>query len=334
MPRSKNKKMNNTLVSVVILNYNGKKFVEKCLESVSKTNYPTFEVIFVDNASRDDSVKLVQKTFRRYPWLLIIQNSKNEGFAEGNNIGVKYAQGKYLVFLNIDTEVDHNWLSELVRVMESDPRIGIAQSKLLLMYNHKRIDSTGGFLKLRGFSRLRGHQEEDQAQYSEVDDIFFASGASMIVRKEVLDEVGLFDPKFFMYSEEVDLCWRVWIRGYRIVFVPTSVVFHAGQGVTKPELRSWLNFHRYKNRIAILLKNYNSWNMVKYVAANIILECGLLPYRILKGQSDIAVAHVKAFLWIVSNFKYLWKKRLEVQFLIRKMPDEHLLSKGLIMKQL
>jgi GT2 family glycosyltransferase len=171
------------MISIVILNFNGKKFLDECLSSVLKSNYPDFEVIFVDNASTDGSVEFVQSNFRGYSNLRIIRNNRNLGFAEGNNVGAKVAKGEYVVFLNVDTKVDPNWLKELVTAMESDESIGAAQSKLL-QFDGRTIDSAGDFINFYGFGWMRGHGEIDRGQFNKIDEIFSARGAAMIVRKK------------------------------------------------------------------------------------------------------------------------------------------------------
>lgn len=321
------------LVSVIILNYNGREYLERCLKSVLNTAYTHFEVIFVDNASTDGSVNYVEKTFGSH--LRIICNDKNLGFAEGNNVGAKCSKGKYVVFLNNDTEVDRNWLKEIIKVMESDPAIAVAQSKLLLTYNRKKLDCAGVLIDYMGYAYRRGAKEYDVGQYNEVAEVFGALGAAMAIRRDVLSMIGLFDPKFCFYYEETDFCWRVWLSGYKVVFVPTSIVYHAVGGTMKKTLSSSVvAFYMCKNHIAMLLKNYQFYNLVKFLPRYITLVCAIATYFMLKGKINRSVAYAKAIIWNILNFKYVWAERLKVQHLIRKMLDEEINKKLVLSKPL
>lgn len=315
-------------VSVIILNYNGKAFVERCLNSVLDTNYPNFEVIFVDNASTDGSADLVKKLFSSDKRLKIIRNNENLGTA-GYNVGVSASVGEYVVFLHIDEEVDQRWLEELIKSMISDQTIGVAQSKMLLMYGRKRLDCAGCFIDCYGWTYKRGEGEKDENQY-EQDEIFYSMNGGMAIKKDLLDKIGGYDPKFFCFYEETDLCWRVWLNGYKVVFVPTSVVYHAVGGATKRMLLPILTFHMSKNHIATLLKNYSIRNLARYLPAYLVLACGMAAYLMLRGEIKGTTAYIKAILWNLLNLKYIWKKRLKVQYLIRKIPDGYLFKKRLI----
>jgi len=323
------------LVSVVILNYNGKKnlgnIIDHCLKSVLESNYPHFEVVFVDNASTDGSPSWVRQEFGHDPRLKVIVNSRNYGFSQGNNIGVKYATGEYVVFLNNDTEVDPMWLRELIKVMEADPSIGVSQSKILLMSERNRFDVAGNYISGYGFAINRGARMIDHGQFDFVDEIFSAKGAALTIRRKVLDEVDLFDPRFFAYFEEADLCWRVWLKGYRVVFVPWSIVYHAWGGTTSKvaplQQRKILLYHGFKNRINTLIKNLGIRNLFEIVPKHIILCCGIILYFTLKRRPIDGFLIAKAILWNLTNLKNTWRKRNVVQYQIRTVPDEYIMSR-------
>ena len=251
------------LVSVILLNHNGKNFLNECLESVLNSNYHNFEVLLIDNASTDDSIKIAKEKFGKSPYLRILRNFDNLGFAAGNNVGVKYGQGEYVVFLNNDTIVEPHWLVELVSVMETDAKIGAAQSKLLSLADKRFIDSAGDFIDYYGFPIRRGSWgEEDKGQYDLIEEIFSARGAAAIVRSKILTEIGAFDADFYLNYEDIDLCWRIRLNGYKIVFVPKSRVYHmGGASVTSSTLSI---FYTEKNRISALLKNMSCKYLVKY----------------------------------------------------------------------
>jgi GT2 family glycosyltransferase len=299
-------------VSVIIVNYNKKDLLGKCLESVFGSDYPNFEVVLVDNASTDESVELVKKKFGTKCFLKIIQDSENLGAALGRNIGVKAAKGEYMVFLDNDTEVCKNWLWELVRVLESDHTIGAAQCKLISVCDKKRFDSAGGLVDGFGFPVERGAQEKDVGQYDKLDEIFWAKGAAFAVRRNVLIEAGYFDSDYFLEYEEIDLCWRIWLRGYRIVFVPSSVVFHVGGGAP-----IFKGYHYHKNHITTLLKNYALSNLAWRLPLVIFLKVVAEIESSKSGQS----ARLKGILYNARNLRQIWIKRTIVQKYVRRKGD-------------
>jgi len=315
-------------VSVIIVNWNGIRYLEKCLKSVLSTDFPHFEVILVDNASTDDSVAFVKERFGHDQRLKIVQNKRNVGFAEGSNIGLKHAKGKYIVFLNNDTEVNSQWLEELVKVLQSDGSVGAAQSKLLLMNERNRFDCAGGFIDYYGYSWERGRNEEDEGQYDRVADVFYAKGAAMIVKRELLDMVGTFDPKFFMYFEETDLCWRIWLRGYRVVFVPSSKVYHVAGGTAKQTFFS--KYFLIRNHIRMIIKNYARKNLVKMVTRVLIIEFRKSIGFMLKNDSSQVRILVKALVWNLSNLRETWQRRQRCQQIIRRVPDEFVMKRVML----
>jgi hypothetical protein len=318
------------LVSIIILNYNGKKFLEFCLRSVLNTHYPNFEVILVDNASTDDSIKLAEERYGNVPVLIIVKNDSNLGFAAGNNEGISYGKGEYVLFLNNDTVVEPNWLIELVSVMESDAKIGAAQSKLLSLADKRTIDSAGDFVDYYGLSIRRGSWgEEDKGQYDRIEEIFSARGAALIVRRKILAEIGAFDADFFLSYEDIDLCWRIRLNGNKIVFVPKSRVYHIGGATT---ISSSVNvFHIEKNRLSTLLKNMPIENLAKYNPLTFTL--GEMICDFMFNRPSLLYARIRAILWVLKNFKKIWCKRLLIQRYVKKidheMVDEYMLKTNL-----
>lgn len=314
------------LVSVVILNYNGREFVERCLRSVLSMHYRKFEVIFVDNASTDGSFELVRNLFNLDGRLKITRNDRNLGFAKGNNIGFSYAKGNYIAFLNVDTEVNPRWLTELVIAMECNPKMGAAQSKLLQMYDHNKIDSVGQFIDFLGYGYLK-ESKEDKVQFDRVKEIFYADGAAILIRRSAVNESLVnsapFDPDYFCYYEENDLCWRMRLCGYKIALVPSSVVYHARTSTKLYAMPPHLVFHHAKNRIMTLIKNYCLINLLKYLPCLLVLEVGR-AIIIVKKDFRHSLAVLKSFSWNIKNFKKTWKKRLVVQRLIRKKSDSEI----------
>lgn len=316
------------LISIIILNFNGKRYVERCLQSVLNSDYPNFEVIFVDNASTDGSFEIVESLFRTDKRLKIIRNAENLGFTGGNNIGFTHANGQYLIFLNNDTEVNETWLKEIIKVMESDPKICVAQSKLLRINRLNAIDSAGQFIDRLGFGHPR--DGEDKGQYHDVEQIFYADGASLAIKRALVNEVLLygmpFDSDYFpIYYEDADLCWRIRLRGYEVVFVPNSIVYHARSATKLYEMPSYLIFSHVRNRIMTLAKNYDLVNLLKYLPPLLVLET-IRAIVLLNGKASHSLAILKAILWNIKHFRAVWEKRLIVQQCIRKTNDASLIK--------
>ncbi|MEM2174659.1 MAG: glycosyltransferase family 2 protein [Candidatus Micrarchaeia archaeon] len=325
------------MVSIIILNYNGKAFLYNCLSSVLKTDYPNFEVIFVDNGSTDDSVEYVKKNFGEDSRLKMVALDKNYGFAEGNNIGFKYVnpESKYVVFLNNDTIVDSKWLIEAIKILEKDNLIGAAQPKLKSLKDSKRIDSAGGFLDYMGRVYIRGTGEKDVGQYDQVDEIFYAQGAAIIIRKDLIYGIGLFDPEYFINYEETDFCWRTWLSGYKVIFIPQSIVYHWG-GATihdknkgKAKSRYKVMYHSRKNQLATLIKNYSLSNLFKYLPLLVTRMLGYIIILIIKSNKEYALAYLKALIWNLKNMKKLMVKRIFIQTYIRRKADEEVMKRML-----
>jgi hypothetical protein len=316
------------LVSVIILNFNGKPYLKPCLTSVLNTNYPNFEIIFVDNNSSDGSVEYVEKEFAGSR-IKVIKSEKNLGFTGGNNAGAKYAKGKYVCFLNEDMEVDSNWLKELVKTIESNSNVGTVQSKLRFLEKPKYIQSAGNFFDFYGNVYIRGAMEEDEGQFDKNDLVSFAAGGASIIRRDLFYKIGMFDLAFFFYSEDVDLSWRIWLAGYKVMFAGKSILYHKGKIAT--QIRPIVRFHQAKNRIATLLKNYDMKNVVKYVPIPVLIYLRETLYYIVKRRLDVAKALVKGILWNLKNLKYIWTKRLWVKYNLRKVSDDYI--KTCVMKK-
>ncbi len=234
--------------SIIVLNYNTRYLLENCFNALKNQDYPKdrYEVILVDNHSSDDSVEFTKKKF---PWIKILLLDKNYGFAEGNNRGFEVAKGDYIIFLNTDTIVHNNWLSELVKVASSDKRIGICDSNIVdERYDRKSLGE--GHINIFGLASI-------MAKTKEPKEIAWASGTSLLVKREVLKKLGYcFDPSFFAYYEDVDLSWRTWLQGYKIMYVPTSVVEHLG-GKTSAKVKASnpLLMYEYRNKLWMYNKN-------------------------------------------------------------------------------
>ena len=307
--------MSSPKVSIIIVNYNGKELLQKCLDSLLKVNYDNFEIILVDNNSTDGSVEFITKN---YPSLIIIKLDSNKGFAEPNNVAAKISKGKYLLFLNNDTVVTPNFIFEMVKVMETDKKIAICQS--LLLKPDGSVDSSGDFIDHLGVVY------NSKTKIDEIREVSSARGASMLVRSDIFEKLDGFDQKFFVTFEDVDLCWRSWILGYRVLIIPTSIVYHEG-GITIKKIKSEIAFHGFKNQLAMKITNFEPILAMR----NMMLFFGIYGIRELKIWLDYTISGstklssteyedniapkpsfkviAKSIFWILSNYGYLLKKQ-------------------------
>lgn len=239
-------------VSVIILNWNGQRYLRDCLVSVFDQTYTNYEVIFVDNGSTDGSVEYVRSNFLRAK---VITNGRNLGFAQGNNIGIQEAfrdgDVKYIATLNNDTVVETEWLTPMIDIMEADESIGSCQSKVLFFEHRDTIDNIGIIISKDGSAYNRGINE--RATSCATEQIFGVCAAAALYRRKALEEVGLFDEIFFAYMEDVDLSWRLKLKGWSAVMVPTSIVYHV-HSASAPSSRFKL-FFIHRNIIFVLVKN-------------------------------------------------------------------------------
>lgn len=303
-------------VAVVILNWNGKKFLEKFLPAVVKHSLDTSEVIVADNASSDDSVDFLKTNF---PDVRIIQNSSNGGFAKGYNDALAQVESDYYVLLNSDIEVTENWITPIIELMESDKNIAACQPKILSYHEPEKFEyagAGGGFIDKYGYPFCRGRLfqtiEKDTGQFDDTIEIFWASGACMFVRAELFHKSGGFDNDFFAHMEEIDLCWRLKNNGYKIMYCPASVVYHVGGG-TLPKSSSRKTYFNFRNNSLLLYKNLPSNRLAKVFIARLFLD-GIAGFKFfLEGGFKDLLAVFRARLSLSKNFIKTRNKRKKLK---------------------
>jgi len=236
-------------VSIIIVNFNGEKFIEKCLKSLNNINYPPnkVEIIVVDNGSKDKSLKIIKNKF---PKVKIITNPVNN-YCKSNNLGIKNSKGELIAFLNNDTKVDKNWLIELVKVIQTDKKIGVAGSKII--FHNGLINSAGQREHPLFYFKDEGFKEEDKGQYNKTKEVESLCGCSILYKKECIKEIGSFDESLVLYCEDVDMAIRCKKKGWKLYYAPKSVVQHEYNGTSSLELQE-----KYveRNRILLLAKHY------------------------------------------------------------------------------
>jgi hypothetical protein len=308
-------------VSIVILNFNGEGCLEQCLSSVFKTDYPNYEVILVDNASTDEGLDRTKKTFGSNSNLKIVRNSENLGFSQGNNIGFKHSKGKYVVFLNNDTVVEPSMLKILVKTMMTDRTIGLAQS-LLLRIDGRKIQTAGWlFSDYLILQSSLAENESPQCIFPPMFEVSFVSGAAMIIERELIHEIGLFEPTVGFYYDDTLLSLKTWIAGKRVVTVSQSRVRHIG-GATIGRNIGFTTYHVSKARICLIFDTYHGlWPLTK---ALFVFTVSLLSNSILfRGPKDLSLlfGDIRAMTWGVRNMKLVWKNRLRHWSKARIPPD-------------
>lgn len=312
-------------IDIIILSYQNFDHIQNCLDSLLVSNYKHFKVYIVDNNSRGDVVSRIKEKYAFDPRITLIENKRNLGFAEGSNVALRQTKGKYVVILNNDTVVEPDWLEPMLKVMESDDRIGACQPKILNMQDHSRFDysgAAGGYIDKYGYPFLRGRIldtiEVDTGQYDNDVDLDWCSGAACMVRSSVLREIGLFDPILFMYGEENDLCWRMKKCGYKVVFVNNSVIYHAGMGSTRkrPLFKLHLN---YRNGMILLLKNFTLGELLIRLPVRVTLDfVNFFYFLVMKTFQAPYLSILWAYIELALLLPKIVKSRSETQRLYKK----------------
>lgn len=244
--------MTQLAASVVIVNYNGRRFLDRCLDALAAQEVPGgFEVIVVDNASSDGSADHLRS---RHPGVRVVEPGVNLGFAGGNNAGIREARGRHLVLLNNDTRVRPGWLRALVAAADAGPGHGAIASKSLFMDPPGTIQNAGSLLLSDLSGADRGFREPDAGQYDRAEEVFGACGNGCLLRREMLDDVGTFDERFFMYYEDTDLAWRMRLRGWTVLYEPAAVLDHVHAG-SSGEWSPFFTFQVDRNRLFLVLRN-------------------------------------------------------------------------------
>jgi GT2 family glycosyltransferase len=245
-------------IAVVILNWNGRKYLEQFLPPLIQYSNNEAEIIVADNASKDDSIAFLETN---YPSVRIIRNNANEGFARGYNLALQQVEADYYILLNSDIEVTPDWIRPVINMMENDSSIAACQPKIRSFIDRSKFEyagAAGGFIDKYGYPFCRGRIfqsiEDDNGQYDDSIEIFWATGACMFVRADLFHKAGGLDEDFFAHMEEIDLCWRLKNLGYKIMYCPQSVVYHIGGG-TLPKISWRKTYFNFRNNFYLLYKN-------------------------------------------------------------------------------
>jgi GT2 family glycosyltransferase len=301
-------------VSIIVLNYNGKKYLDNCFQSLAEVDYPNFEVVMVDNDSTDDSVEYVRKN---YDWIRVIESGRNGGFAFGMNTGIKRTEGEYVFLLDNDTIITKNFLRRMVEVAESDPEIGVA-SPIPLPITYK--DCADLIL--------------DKIRWNKVISLGTVAGATMLIKRKILEDVGLLDETCFMYWEDTEFCWRVILLGYKVVAVYDAIIYHIWSGISIDTgftySKKWM-YEFLKNKIYVHLKVRNIFYLALFLPYEVIrsfariiyykwyhhlvVVCSVLFRHFVFRPSqpcNMFAPILKAWKWNISNLRETIEKRRKI----------------------
>ena len=317
----------NPFVSIIILNYNAGNLLLNCVDSVFKSTYPNFEVLVVDNISTDNSHVVCKKKFEK---IHLIENKENLGYCEGNNVGIRNANGEFVVILNPDTIVEPNWLNHLMSAYNEFGE-GLYQPKFFSLNEKHVLQSTGNMLHIFGFGFAKDKGKIDDEKMESVEKINYASGTCLFTSKIVLDKIGLLDPFLFLYHDDLDLGWRAAHIGINSFYVPKSIIYHAESYSIKWSSKKfyWLE----RNRKYCLLTHYSKETYAKMRLSLFLVDLCVWLFYLSKGFLG---AKIKAELDIFRNrkdikIKYNQLEKIKIisdKELIKKFPDEIFVPKN------
>lgn len=308
--------MEKGLTSIIILNYNGKNFLENCINSIKEETNGNFEIIIVDNASPDDSGR---EMGLKYSDCKFILNDKNVGVPEGLNIGIKNSSGEFIILMNNDVKVTNGWLDKFFQAYKKNG-MALYQPKFVKMKNPEIIDGAGNMINLFGFGFARAKGQNDHGYYEKIEEISYASGTCMFIPRKIMDDIGLFDKTLFAYHEEVDFGWRARLHNYKSYYVPKSLIHHYGSanwGWSKKKF-----FLLERNRWIVLLKNYSGKTIAKLLPSLFLIEIVLLGFFIKKG---LLKEKILGYAGVLMSLNHIIKSRKVIQS-NRKISDEKIFT--------
>ena len=306
--------MNQPLVNIVIVTFNKFNITEECIQSLFVHRYPNMKIFIVDNRSKKKDYEAFANKYSKNKLIEFTRLKKNLGYGGGANVALKKIKDGYIVLLNNDTIVTKDWLYPIVNYMESHPEVGICQPKIkdIVRKNYfEYAGAAGGFMDIYGFpftcGRIFYTVEKDFNQYDNIIDIVW-SGVVIITKKEALDKVGYFDEIFFLYAEEADLCWRMHHAGFRLAFIPSSIIYH--HGTTK--IITDKTFYNHRNGLIMLIKNYSAYELFRYLPIRLFFDLTAFLYYLLGHKPSNGIELIKAYLSLFSLMPQVIRHRIEL----------------------
>lgn len=308
------------LVSVLILTYNRSDLLKTALEAALKSDYPNLEFIVVDNESSEDIAGFVKKEFPKNK-VKVVRLKKNKGLTGGFNFGFKYCRGKYTQLLCNDTKIDKKAIGLMFNVMENDPELGMVVPKVIQMRKPTELHSAGGFVTIYGILYHYGvYQKKNNPKYQKTYYCFTGTGAGYLIKTSIGKEIGLYDEDFYIAYDDIDLCHRIWLAGYKIVYCPKAELLHywsATLNASAPKLWYWA----HRNGISSYIQNLSLPYLLVILPMLFLCYGVLFIERIIKRKFGVAFSIPRAYLWHLVNLPKTLKKRKYVQSKIRKISD-------------
>lgn len=314
------------LVSLIISNLNGMNLnlLKDCLHSLTNPDYPNWELFVIDNNSTDDSVIYLKKKFEKLPNCHLIQNPVNM-YSQGLNLGAKNANGEYLAYFNNDVALKKGYFHELISQFKKDKKLAIAQGKLLNYYDHTKIDSAGETIDKYGNPVTIGTREKDEGQFDIEEEILSASGSACMIRKDLHEKLGMYDPDYGIGYEDMDLALRARRLSYTVKRFPKAVIYHKRASTDLAEfVRVKVKWHFNKNRIATMIKNYPFSMLLTTlpVTFSLYIGIGFYEWLIMKNWRMGWVRFTSIF-WLVLNLPRIISKRLSINNLGSRSLSKH-----------
>ncbi len=300
--------------SIIIITYNGKEMLRKYLPTITSQDYPNFEVVVVDNASTDGTADFISEN---YPQLKLVRSETNTGTAEGSNIGARASTGDLFFWIHNDMILERDALRLMVETITSSDDIGVCTCKVIKLNPDgsptNTIDSVGGTIDRWGFPSARGIGEEDRGQYDSVFDTFFSFGGPMLMKREAFDAAGGFDPVVFTLADDIDLCWRARLRGYRTVVNTKAVIYHHLSATLSSFARSNKRYISERNTLYMLLKNYSAASLLRFLPLYFLMISAEITTLALLRKRQIALASVRGILWNLKRLGTIAAERRAIQ---------------------
>jgi GT2 family glycosyltransferase len=298
-------------VAVLVLNFNGRRFLDQCFRSVFQNPAPPFDLFLIDNHSTDDSLKFTQT---RFPGVNIVKNEANLGYAGAYDRIIRELDHDYVVLLNNDTAVAPGWLGALYGAAAASPRVAACGPRILMMDHPHILDHGGGLLTIIGSGRDLGKWQRDPGPDAGVREVGFASGCSLFLRRAAYLEVGGFDPDYFMYHEDVDLCWRLRLAGYSVRYVPEAVVHHhLGGSVSRDHENPNKLYWCQKNRLANMVKNLGPGRLTIACGVSLAYDALRLLRFLAQGNVELAQLLLRGYAATCGRWRVLLRQRRQVQ---------------------
>ncbi len=320
------------LVSVIVVNWNRRELLRNCLGSLQKQDYPSLEVILIDNGSGDGSVEMAETQFSGPLRLTIVRNQVNRGFCAANNQGIALARGAYVALLNNDAEADASWISQLLRGVEDRPEIGMVASKIVVHEDPTIIDKAGHLIYLDGQNRGRGTGQKDRGQFDRVEEVLWPDGCACLYRASMLAEIGGFDEDFFAYADDAELGLRARIAGWGCVYIPGAVVKHhrgATLGVASPRRLELIE----RNRVLLAAKLF-PWSLLWLNGVYYLARIAAGAWAAARGRGEVrrfpgirgklllVFSLIKADLMAIPLLPKMFRKRSQVEKIRKLTPEQ------------